>query len=420
MQFKRTCTMDGCIKAHIWPISRGEPPSRAPPPPPPRIWPISRGTTPPPPPLYFQGLQGSQTICYPGPHYGSHRPCVGYRASYVLLLMLLLCMLLALFSGYAQNSPATCEPTSWVPPGFQAILLGAPFQQYGSITAINASMTFSALVFAHAIYLQVWRPVNQSTFTLVRQQYFFADPWVMQLPSTTLMFPTQFRNSPSIQLSFIPNDVLGYYVVTGSANIDQLGYALSLSPILGISSQPASMDVYTSNSSVPLQSISISGSPTYPSVHPYITIAYVTSSPSQSVGGVQRSTITVLGACPVSSSILTPTNSLMPFSLSSSTLQLSSYLLPTTPLLNATPTSPRPESATFAVPVYASLGVITVVLALVLTSAIFAAAVMVVRSKKARQHTETRENVTNQDSALEHRNPIATSEIVAYQVVTNV
>ena len=343
---------------------------------------------------------------------------VGYRASYVLLLMLLLCMLLALFSGHAQNSLATCEPASWVPPGFQAILLGAPFQQYGSITAINASMAFSAPAFAHAIYLQVWRPVNQSTFALVGQQYFFADPSVTpQLPSTTLMFPTQFKNSPSIQLSFIPNDVLGYYVVTGTANIDQLGYAFSLSPILGNSSQPPSIDVYTSNSSVPLQSISISGAPKYPSVHPYITIAYVTSSPSPSVGGVQSSTTTVLGACPMSSSILTPTNSLMPSSLSSSTLQLSSYLLPTTPLLNATPTSPRSKSATFAIPLYASLGVITVVLALVL---IFAAAVMVVRSKKARQCTETSENVTNQDSGLEHRNPIASSENVAYQAVTHI
>ena len=378
-------------------ISRGNPLPCSPPPP--RIWPISRGTPPPPPPSYFQGLWGSQTICYPGPHYGSHRPCVWYRASYVLLLMLLLCMLLALFSGHAQNSPATCEPANWVPPGFQAILLGAPFQQYGSITAINATMYFSVPSFAHAIYLQVWRPVNQSTFALVGQQYFFADPWVTQLPSNTLMFPIQFRNSPSIQLSFIPNDVLGYYVIMDGA-FNQQGYAYSLSPILGNSSQPLSIDVYTSNSSVPLQSISISGAPTYPSVHPYITIAYVTSSPSPSVGGVQRSTITVLGACPVSSSILTPTNSLMPSSLSSSTLQLSSYLLPTTPLLNATPTSPRSESATFATPLYASLGVITVVLALVLTSAISAATVMVVRSKKARQHTETRENVTNQDSAL--------------------
>ena len=334
-------------------------------------------------------------------------------------------MLLALFSGHAQNSPATCEPANWVPPGFQAILLGAPFQQYGSITAINASMYFSVPSFAHAIYLQVWRPVNQSTFALVGQQYFFADPAITQLPSTTLMFPAQFRNSPSIQLSFIPNDVLGYYVIMdGGVNIDQLGYAYSLSPILGNSSWPLSIDVYTSNSSVPLQSISISGSPTYHNVHPYITIAYVTSSPSPSVGGVQSSMITVLGACPMSSSILTPTNSLMPSSLSSSALQLSSYLLPTTPLLNATPTSPRSESATFAVPLYASLGVITVVLALVLISAISAAAVMVVRSKKARQHTETRENiyqvVTNQDSALEQRNPIATSENVAYQVVTNV
>ena len=127
------------------------------------------------------------------------------------------------------------------------------------------------------------------------------------------------------------------------------GFTLGLSPILGNSSEPLSIDVYTSNSSVPLQSISISGAPTYPSVHPYITIAYVTSSPSRSVGGVQSSLITVLGACPVSSSILTPTNSLMPSSLSSSALQLSSYLLPTTPLLNATPTSPRSESATFAI-----------------------------------------------------------------------
>ena len=36
--------------------------------------PISRGT--PPPSSYFPGLWGPQMICYPGPHYGSHRPCL--------------------------------------------------------------------------------------------------------------------------------------------------------------------------------------------------------------------------------------------------------------------------------------------------------------------------------------------------------
>ena len=46
---------------------------------------ISRGNTPPPPPppppprSHFQGLRGPQTICYPGPYYGSHRPCVSSR-----------------------------------------------------------------------------------------------------------------------------------------------------------------------------------------------------------------------------------------------------------------------------------------------------------------------------------------------------
>ena len=103
-------------------------------------------------------------------------------------------------------------------------------------------------------------------------------------------------------------------------NIDHLGYTSGLSPILGNSSEPASIDVYTSNSSVPLQSISISGS--------QCASSYVTSSPSPNVGVVQSGTITVLEACPVSSLIDTH-NPLMPSSLSSSTLQLYSYLLPT-------------------------------------------------------------------------------------------
>ena len=55
MQFKCTYLYYGCIKTHIWPISRGPPP---------------------PPSLVFSGLMGPQMIRYPGLHYDSHRPWV--------------------------------------------------------------------------------------------------------------------------------------------------------------------------------------------------------------------------------------------------------------------------------------------------------------------------------------------------------
>ena len=73
MPFKHTCTTD----VHLYYLYLANVKGESPPPPSPipsRIWPISRGT-PRPPRSYFQGLWGPQIICYPGPHYGSHRPC---------------------------------------------------------------------------------------------------------------------------------------------------------------------------------------------------------------------------------------------------------------------------------------------------------------------------------------------------------
>ena len=81
-------------------------------------------------------------------------------SAYMLLFRLAISV-----SGYVLD--AACRDGSSVPQGYQAIILGAPFKHNGSITAINAVMSFDPLNFAHAIYLQVWRPTGPSAFTVV-------------------------------------------------------------------------------------------------------------------------------------------------------------------------------------------------------------------------------------------------------------
>ncbi|KAL5481773.1 hypothetical protein EMCRGX_G022006 [Ephydatia muelleri] len=272
---------------------------------------------------------------------------------YAALLLLVDC------SGYAQCSPA-CG-TGGVPPGFQAIVLGAPFKYYGKITAINATMYIKTPSFAHAIFLQIWRPVNQTAFTLTASQFFFADPVVTE-GATELQFPSQFRNQSSgIQLPFNPNDVFGYYVITDTTKYD-LGFADSLSPYIVNSSEPSSINVYTTNSSGPPQFFSISSPPSFPNAHLLITIVYTTVSPSPSVGGstispspsVGGSTITVLGACPQSNFIQSPMDT--PTSISPPVYQTLLMPLTTSATSSSFPSSsptistppPPPESSPIA------------------------------------------------------------------------
>ena len=258
-------------------------------------------------------------------------------------------------SGYSQCSP-TCG-TGGVPPGFQAIILGAPFKYYGNITAINATMYFKNPSFRHAIYLQIWRPVNQTTaFTQTASQLFYAEPVVTQ-GGIEIQLPSQFVNQPSIQLPFIPNDVLGYYVIEDTTNkYSDIGFADSLSPYIMNSSEPSSINVYTTNTSFPLQLFSISSPPTFPNVHLLITIAYTTTFPSSSVRG---DSTTVLGACPQSTSMTPPTDTPSPTSSSppyyQSLLMLttsassSSYSSSYSPTISTNPSLPPPTSFSITV-----------------------------------------------------------------------
>ena len=326
-------------------------------------------------------------------------------------------------SGYALD--AACRDGSSVPQGYQAIILGAPFKHNGSITAINAVVSFDPSNFPHAIYLQVWRPTGPSAFTVVSEQYFFADPAATypQPSPTELNFPAQFKNTPPIQLSFLPNDVLGYYVITNGALIADIGRAFFLSPLLINSSQlrPSSINVYTSNSSGPLQNISISGSPAYTSVHPLITITY-NISPSPNMGVVQSSAITVLGACPAVSSIVASSDASSPQLVATPTASqlvatpTASQLVatPTASQLVATPTASLmvtmpTSSVSLAIVVYTSVGVVTATLALLLLSLLAVAAVNANRSRMQRRNMAT-------DIAMV---AIATSENAAYWSTTN-